>query len=189
MLHTMNIGNILNVQLNRRRKNTILSPTVPVQCLNGLRYDREQSWGIVFENVMFAGLERIILYTKKGEINITAGTILNFRLAESPKLFLLIAILFRLSWGTKLELIRFWWALLKCPFGPGMILPFLIWPTRAPIWRTTLCTALPPHLCPPHQITLVQQHLTLDLLTFWSPGNLLGPPQPAPRIKSKVLKP
>ena len=45
---------------------------------------------------MFAGLERIILYTKKGEINITAGTMhVLFDNKKLPSQF--ITIFFRLS--------------------------------------------------------------------------------------------
>ena len=64
--------NKCNVQINRRRKNTILSPTVLVLCLNGLRYGGK-SRGLFFEN-MITGPQRVIIYSKKREINITAGT-------------------------------------------------------------------------------------------------------------------
>ena len=165
--------------MNRRRRNTTLSLTVLVQCPNGLRCGKK--WrGFVFKN-MIAGPQRIILYPEKGEINITAGAILYYLLihhrsytsAYGPiwslwatkgylgaiqqiyRHLVLYSLLlhqpfFRLSWGTKLELTRFWWVLLKYPAGRTLC---LMWCNRAPIWRTTLCSALAPLLCPPHQIT------------------------------------
>ena len=61
-----------HVQSNRRRKNTTLSLTVPVQCLNGLRYGKK-SRGFNLVLRILAGLERIILHPKKRETNIAAG--------------------------------------------------------------------------------------------------------------------